>query len=117
MLTDAQQSARESEFERELEREIEYFDTYKRACGFKAIWSIFHEDVKFGNEHPFGDNVIVVYQPYGDSNVQKVKVLNNRWGDVYNAADRAICQSGNLHHIFIEGFEQKGNELHLSVGS
>jgi len=113
MLTDAQQQAREFEFERELE----YFDTYAKACGFKAIWSIFHEDVKFGNEHPFGDNVVVVYQSYGDPNVQRVKVLNNRWGDVYNAADRAIRQSGNMHHIYIEGFEQKGNELHLSVGS
>ena len=113
MLTNAQQQAREDEFERELE----YFDTYAKACGFKAVWSIFHEDVKFGEEHPYGDNVVVHYQSYGDPIVQKVKVLNNRWGDLYNAADRPIRQSGNLHHIYIEGFEQKGNDLHLTVGS
>ena len=40
------------------------------------------------------------------------------WGDIYRAADWAIRNSGDSHHIFIEGFElRNGNELHLVTGS
>ncbi len=113
MLTNAQQQARENEFEQELE----YFDTYRMACGFKSVWSIFHEDVQFGQDHPYGENLYIHYHSYGAPTANVVKVLGSRWGDIYNACDRAIRESGNLHHIYIEGFEQKANKLHLSVGS
>ena len=99
--------------------EMDYFDAYGQGIGAQSRWSIFNENIKFGNPHPFGDEVVIRHKcdVFGQYNVT-VPVKGKNWGDVWVAADKAIVESGDLHHIFIEGFEDNGNgELLLTTGS
>jgi hypothetical protein len=98
--------------------EMDYFDTYGKTFGAQSRWSIYDEGIKMGNEHPFGDNVKIRHKcDIYDYDVT-VPVKGSKWGDVWVAADKAIVQSEDLHHIFIEGFEKNSNgELELHTGS
>ena len=98
--------------------QMDYFSTYGKGFGAKTVWSIYDEGIQFGNDHPFGDDVVIrhkcdVFGPYDVT----VPVEGKRWGDVWAAADKADVMSCDLHHIYIEGFEIKGNELTLVTGS
>ncbi len=44
-------------------------------------------------------------------------VEGDRWIDLWRAADAAIVQSGDEHHVFVELFRPQGNRLVLSTGS
>ena len=89
-----------------------YFRQFQDANDFEAIWSLYELPVGcFEQPHPYPSDAFVVY---GKGHVP---VLGPTWGDVYRAADCAIRNSGDFHHIFIEGFEVKGNELHMYTGS
>jgi hypothetical protein len=91
---------------------MDYFRAYQDENDFAAIWSMFELPVHcFLQEHPFSSDAFVVY---GKGHVP---VMGPTWGDVYRAADCAIRNSGDFHHIFIEGFNVKGNELHMYTGS
>lgn len=37
----------------EFMKEMDYFDTYGAGCGFETRWSIYDENIKMGNKHPF----------------------------------------------------------------
>jgi hypothetical protein len=104
------------------EKQMDYHTTYGQGIGVQTVWSIYDEDgygeIKFGNPHPFGDEVVIrhkcdVFGPYDVT----VPVTGKTWGDVWVAADKAIVESGDLHHIFIEGFDVDGKTLNLSTGS
>lgn len=85
--------------------------------GMKSIWSMYEiKDLRA--RHPWADGTIVTYQGWGDVEV-KVRIDGPLWTDVWRAADKAIRQSGDNHHIFIEGFTQSQNpaEIVLSTGS
>ena len=91
---------------------MDYFRRFQDEHDFEAIWSLYELPVHcFVQPHPYPSDAFVVY---GKGHVP---VLGPTWGDVYRAADCAIRNSGDFHHIFIEGFEVKGNELHMYTGS
>jgi hypothetical protein len=95
-----------------FDSKMDYFDSFKTDNRLAAIWSIYELPIHgFLFDHPFPSDAFVVYQGH------HVPVSGPIWGDVYRAADRAIELSGDLHHIFIEHFEQVGNELRLTTGS
>lgn len=95
-----------------FDEKMDYFREYQDENDFASIWSMFELPVHcFLQEHPFPSDAFVVY---GKGHVP---VMGPTWGDVYRAADCAIRNSGDFHHIFIEGFRVKGNELHLQTGS
>ena len=95
-----------------FDEKMDYFRAYQDEHDFAAIWSVFELPVNgFLQEHPFSSDAFVVY---GKGHVP---VMGPTWGDVYRAADCAIRNSGDFHHIFIEGFEVKGRELHMYTGS
>jgi hypothetical protein len=99
---------------------MDYFHDFKSINGLQSIWSVYELDVHgFVQPHPFPSDAFIVYtQHWGDGAKDKhYPVLGTTWGDVYRAADLAIRESGDGHHIFIEGFEVKGNELHMFTGS
>jgi hypothetical protein len=105
-----------------FEKQMDYHSAYGDGIGAQTVWSIYDEDgygeIKFGNPHPFGDEVVVrhecdVFGPYDVT----VPVKGKTWGDVWVAADKAIVESGDLHHIYIEGFDVDGNTLYLRTGS
>jgi len=95
-----------------FDSKMDYYGEFQRQNGLAAIWSVYDLPPHgFLSDHPFPSDAFVVYQGH------HVPVYGQTWGDVYRAADRAIELSGDGHHIFIEHFEQVGNELRLTTGS
>ncbi len=96
-----------------FQAKMDYYDQFKTDNSLGSIWSIYELPVHgFLNNHQYSSDAFVVYQG------QHCAVSGSTWGDVYRAADHCIRNSGDLHHIFIEGFEVKnGNELHMYTGS
>jgi dienelactone hydrolase len=96
-----------------FDRKMDYFRRFQEDNKLETIWSIYElEEHGFLKDHPYSSDAFVCYQG------QHVPVFGNTWGDIYRAADWAIRNSGDQHHIFIEAFELKnGNELHLVTGS
>jgi hypothetical protein len=99
---------------------MDYYSEFKADNKLASIWSMFELPVHgFLQPHPYPSDAFIVYtQHWGEGNKDKhYPVLGSTWGDVYRAADLAVRESGDSHHVFIEGFEVKGNELHMSTGS
>jgi hypothetical protein len=91
---------------------MDYFQAYGDEHDINSIWSMFELPVGcFDLPHPYLSDSFIVYSR------GHVPVLGPTWGDVYRAADCAIRNSGDDHHIFIEGFRVEGNQLHMSTGS
>ena len=99
--------------EQDFDRKMDYFRRFQEENKLETIWSIYElEEHGFLKDHPYTSDAFVCYQG------QHVPVFGNTWGDIYRAADWAIRNSGDAHHIFIEAFElRNGNELHLVTGS
>lgn len=113
---DAIREALKGAYEQEntvFERKMDYYRRFQKEHKLEAIWSMYELDEHgFLKDHPYSSDAFVCYQG------QHVPVFGNTWGDIYRAADWAIRNSGDQHHIFIEAFELKnGNELHLVTGS
>jgi hypothetical protein len=96
----------------QFDSKMDYYGRFRDENGLAAIWSVYELPIHgFLSDHPFPSDAFVVYQGH------HVPVMGSTWGDVYRAADRCIELSGDDHHIFIEHFEQVGNELRLITGS
>lgn len=102
-----------------FDSKMDYFSEFKAENGLSSIWSMFELPVHcFLQNHPYPSDAFVIYTQHWGKGRKHYPVLGPTWGDVYRAADLAICESGDSHHIFIEGFELKnGNELHMFTGS
>lgn len=100
-----------------FERLSDHYQKVKETLGLQAIWSIY--DVQdMLSKHPYGDVDSVSYgDHWGDSGDIVVAINGITWAALYAAADQAIRQSGDGHHVFIEGFKRRGNTLVLSTGS
>jgi len=96
-----------------FDRKMDYFRRFQQENKLETIWSIYELDEHgFLQDHPYPDTAFVCYQG------GHVPVFGSTWGDIYRAADWAIRNSGDQHHIFIEAFDlRNGNELHLVTGS
>ena len=113
---DTIRSALKGAYEQEdsvFDRKMDYFHRFQEEHKLETIWSMYELDEHgFLQDHPYPSDAFVCYQG------GHVPVFGSTWGDIYRAADWAIRNSGDMHHIFIEGFELKnGNELHLVTGS
>jgi hypothetical protein len=102
-----------------FDRKHDYYMEFRRENGLGSIWSIYELPVHgFILNHIYPSDAFVVYRDHwGDNEDMHYPVLGPTWGDVYRAADLAIRNSGDEHHVFIEGFQVKGNELRLTTGS
>lgn len=102
-----------------FDAKMDYFGEFKGANGLMSIWSMFELPVNcFLQNHPYPSDAFVCYAEHWGKGRKHYPVLGPTWGDVYRAADLAIRESGDNHHIFIEGFDVKnGNELHMFTGS
>ena len=96
-----------------FDSKMDYFRRFQTEHKLQSIWSIYELDEHgFLQDHPYASDAFVCYQG------GHVPVFGSTWGDIYRAADWAIRNSGDQHHIFIEAFElRNGNELHLVTGS
>jgi hypothetical protein len=98
---------------------MDYYSSFQSDNGLRSIWSIYELPVHgFLNEHPYPSDAFVVYTQHWGHGRKHYPVQGGAWADLYRAADAAIRDSGDDHHIFIERFTLKnGNELHLTTGS
>lgn len=94
----------------------DHYDRVREDLGLEARWSI--TGVKnLSERYPHEGVETVTYKDHwGDSPVV-VPVNGLTWAALYVAANAAIRDSGDAHHIFIEGFKQVGNTLVLTTGS
>lgn len=107
--------------EEAFDRQHGYFDSFRQANGLHAIWSIYELDQHgFLDIHPFEGATHVVYDSHWGKGDPEVEINGMTWADLYRAADQAIQQSGDSHHIFIESFTPisgRPGYLRLSTGS
>lgn len=101
-----------------FDAKMDYYGEFKSENGLRSIWSMYELPVHgFLEKHPYPSDSFVCYTDHWGDGRKHYPVMGPTWGDVYRAADLAIRESGDDHHIFIEAFRVKGNELHLSTGS
>ncbi len=103
----------------QFDSKMDYYSEFQRDNGLRSIWSIYELPIHgFLHEHPYPSDAFVVYTQHWGEGRKHYPVQGTTWADLYRAADAAIRDSGDDHHIFIEHFKLKnGNELHLSTGS
>ena len=100
-----------------FEAKHNYFANLRDEHKFVSIWSIY--DVQNINDRPnFESCRSVCYTDHWGKPVE-IELPNNEytWLDLWNVADECIKLSGDVHHIFIEGFKQKEGKLELLTGS
>lgn len=96
-----------------------HYDSVKKDLGLRTVWSIYEVD-NLSDRHPFHSATKVMYRDHwGEEPVVK-SVVGATWAALYVAADAAIRDSGDDHHVFIEGFrpsKEDASVLILSTGS
>ena len=98
------------------DRKREHYDSVMKDLGLDAVWSVF--EVKDLNErHSFEGAKEVVYRNHWGEKTIRVPIYGWTWAALYVAANAAIRDSGDDHHIFIEHFNRSGDSLILSTGS
>ena len=95
----------------------DYYRQVKKDLGLDTIWSIY--EVNDMSEPFTYTNVRTVTHKnhWGETGDVVVPVNGRTWAALYVAANAAIRDSGDGHHIFIEGFRQVGDTLELVTGS
>lgn len=101
----ALQSARD----REVEEFEQLHNMYRRVAeenNFKSKWSAC-EVTDFNAPHPFKGAAMLIYKEHWGK-VKRIgrSIDGDTWLDLYRAADLAIADSGDDHHIFIESFKR-----------
>ena len=93
-----------------------HYDEISAKYEFTSVWSVF--EVSDLNA-PLVTATHLVYKDHWGKEPVVVPINGNTWVDLWRAADAAIEQSGDNHHIFIEGFHPgvKPGFLVLSTGS
>lgn len=97
----------------------EHYQEVQEELGLTAVWSIYEAN-NLSDPHPFeGVNRVLYKDHWGDDTV--VMVINGlSWAALYVAANACIRQSGDEHHMYIEGFKVAKDDPHtliLSTGS
>lgn len=105
------------------QRLMDHYESVKKDLGLSTTWSITEVD-NLSNPHPYAGVETVTYKDHwgqtedGEDIGTVVTTINgSSWAALYVAANAAIRDSGDKHHIFIEGFRKVGNTLVLSTGS
>ncbi len=94
-----------------------HYEEVQRLNGLRAIWSIYEVN-DLNDRHPF-EATKVHYKDHWGKPVTK-DIVGATWTALYIAANAAIIDSGDSHHIFIERFtpsNEDSSTLMLSTGS
>lgn len=93
-----------------------HYLTVKTDLGLDAIWSMY--EVKDLNErHTYKNAKTMTYKDNWGGDAFSVPINGFTWAALYVAANAAIRDSGDEHHVYIEGFQQVGDTLLLITGS
>jgi hypothetical protein len=102
---------------REFERKHDYYDRVRKELGLQSIWSIFEVN-DLDDRYPFEATKVHYKDHWG--NPMTTDIVGATWKALYVAADKAILDSGDNHHVFIEQFtpsKEDSSILVLSTGS
>jgi len=101
-------------------RKSRHFDAVKVELGLKnSEWSIYEVD-NMSDHHPYAGATVLVYKDHWGDKPVSVAVNGLTWAALWFAADAAVRDSGDQHHVFIESFRQSKENpevLYLSTGS
>jgi hypothetical protein len=105
------------EQERQIkDRRYDHYSQVKTELGLDTIWSITEVD-NLGDPHPYQGVKYVTYRDFWNDGIVTKAINGNTWAALYIAANACIRDSGDDHHVFIEGFKQSGESLSLYTGS
>lgn len=97
-----------------------YFDKIKEDASFKSIWSIYEISSMYDLSNLEAEN-LVYKDHWGHERAVSIPLPggNLKWWDLWYAADKAIIESNDKHHVFIEDFQKSpdGKTLFLRTGS
>ena len=100
-----------------------HYTTVKTDLGLDAIWSMY-EVKNLSDTHTYeGINSVTYKDHWGETEDGEdigpvvVKVNGTTWAALYVAANAAIRDSGDKHHVYIENFHKVGDTLVLTTGS
>jgi hypothetical protein len=97
-----------------------HFDIIKDRSKFRSIWSIYDVTNIFDFTGLKAEN-LVYKDHWGHDRAIKVPLPggNLQWWDLWSAAEKAIIESEDMHHVFIEDFQKSkdGKTLFLRTGS
>jgi hypothetical protein len=102
-----------------FETKMEHFSQVQQELGLQTVWSIYEVD-NLSERHPYEGATTVVYKDWNTNKDVVVQVNGLTWAALYVAANAAIRNSTDNHHIYIEGFQQSSIDptvLFLSTGS
>lgn len=102
-----------------FDRKYENYRLFAAQFDLGSVWSIYEVDDLY-QEHPYQDYHTVIYDSHWGPEPVEVELQGRTWGTMYMLANNLITKSGDLHHMFIEGFEPiKGRPgvLRLTTGS
>ncbi len=97
----------------------DHYYQVQRELGLRATWSVYEVD-NLADSHPFEGVDRVVYKDHWGDRPVSCSVNGLTWAALYVAANACIRDSGDDHHVFIEGFrpsEADPRTLVLSTGS
>lgn len=107
----------DDEDEDDFETSYELFQSIAKENNIKhSTWSMY--EVTDFSVVPFPNANKLIYSLYPARGQVEINLQpNSTWLDLWKAADKAIDESGDLDHSFIEDFEEDGDELILVTGS
>lgn len=105
-----------AEFAREMS-EIDHYNAVADANHFRSRWSI-PGVADFSAPHPYTNKWFLLYDGHWGERAVTVTIEGSTWLDLWRAADTAITESGDEHHVFIEDFDENTDDtLTLTTGS
>lgn len=98
----------------------DHFDAVQAELGLTSNWSIYEVD-NLSDRHPYeGADRVVYTNHWGELRDVSCSINGLTWAALWRAADACIRDSGDEHHVFIEGFrvdEEDPRTLILFTGS
>ncbi len=98
------------------DRKRDHYTEVAESLGLDAVWSVY-EVANLNEPHPFAGVKEVVYRNHWGERTVRVPIYGKSWAALYVAANAAIRDSGDDHHIFIEHFDRREDSLVLHTGS
>jgi hypothetical protein len=103
-----------------FDRKSDHYESTRKELGLGAVWSMYEAD-NLSDRHPYTGATAVIYTDHwGDQDAVRVPITGLTWAALYVAANAAIRDSGDTHHIYIENFRPSKDDastLVLTTGS
>lgn len=100
----------------EMMKLIDYLDNIRKENDLCSVWSVAGCD-SIESAHPFTHCKTVVYRDHWGDKEVSARIEGTSYLDVWKACDKCIRESGDRHHVFIEGFRCRGDTVVLITGS